>query len=42
MKENNKIVVYYSYTGHTKMIAKDIEKKIELPYSGDRTITGIF
>lgn len=41
---NNKIVVYYSYTGHTKMIAESIQKKLQCdileikpvkPYSTD-------
>lgn len=27
MENNKKLVVYYSYTGHTKMIAKSIQKK---------------
>lgn len=28
MDNNKKLIVYYSYTGHTKMIAKMIKKKI--------------
>lgn len=28
MENNKKLVVYYSYTGHTKMIAKSIQKKL--------------
>lgn len=44
MENNKKIVVYYSYTGHTKMIAKSIQKKLgcdileikpSKPYSSD-------
>lgn len=29
MENNKKIIVYYSYTGHTKMIAKDIQKRLQ-------------
>ena len=28
MENNKKLVVYYSYTGHTKMIAESIQKKL--------------
>ena len=44
MENNKKIVVYYSYTGHTKMIAESIQKKLgcdileikpSKPYSSD-------
>ena len=28
MENSKKLVVYYSYTGHTKMIAKRIEEKL--------------
>ena len=29
MKDNKKLIVYYSYTGHTKMIVEEIQKKID-------------
>ena len=44
MENNKKLVVYYSYTGHTKMIAESIQKKLKcdvleikpvIPYSTD-------
>lgn len=28
MENNKKLIVYYSYTGHTKMIAEDIQKRL--------------
>ena len=28
MENSKKLVVYYSYTGHTKMIAESIQKKL--------------
>lgn len=28
MENSKKIVVYYSYTGHTKMIAESIQKQL--------------
>ena len=27
MENSKKLIVYYSYTGHTKMIAENIQKK---------------
>lgn len=44
MENSKKLVVYYSYTGNTKMIAERIQKKLEcdileikpvVPYSTD-------
>ena len=44
MENSKKLVVYYSYTGHTKMIAESIQKKLgcdileikpKIPYSTD-------
>lgn len=44
MENTKKLIVYYSYTGHTKMIAESIQKKLgcdileikpETPYSTD-------
>ena len=44
MTNTKKLIVYYSYTGHTKMIAKEIKKKLscdilelkpQIPYSSD-------
>lgn len=29
METNKKLVIYYSYTGHTKMIAENIQKKLQ-------------
>lgn len=29
MENSKKLIVYYSYTGHTKMIAENIQKKLE-------------
>lgn len=28
MENNKKLIVYYSYTGHTKMIAESIQKRL--------------
>lgn len=28
MKDNKKLIVYYSYTGHTKIIVEEIQKKL--------------
>lgn len=44
MKNAKKLIVYYSYTGHTKMIAEEIKRKLscdilelkpQIPYSSD-------
>ena len=44
MKNVKKLIVYYSYTGHTKMIAEEIKRKLscdilelkpQIPYSSD-------
>lgn len=44
MTNTKKLIVYYSYTGHTKMIAEEIKKKLscdilelepQIPYSSD-------
>ncbi len=44
MENNNKLIVYYTYTGHTKIIAEYIQKKLNcdilelkpvIPYSTD-------
>jgi len=42
MENSKKLVVYYSYTGHTKMIAKRNWRKVRLRYFRNKAYNSIF
>ena len=42
MENSKKLIVYYSYTRHTKIIAENIQKKFGMWYPRDKASKTIF